>query len=751
MEGYERFRLAVLLEKEATVEPVCSFKACSVIRFHGRPVLAPLLNGQQRQQMRDYRRRAAQLEETRRHRLKIPPPQSPIQASRIPSRSPAEKLPAAALNGYTLVTDSPGLDQGSGLQVQDGPPAQSPVQVNGYKDAKRKENSDGPEEGVSLDFLLRRSREYVKREQSKSLHSEVPLKTEKSPCSPFGDNGVEFGFSLHHSPVGSAPTQIQALYEPKKSLSPSLPGQSILLSSPESAICLRPQKRKPRPFSTGNIQVSFPVSPSDLVPRSPVRSVHGPSPGEWDKAPSARSPEEGATGRVNRQYSRCDSSPVEELISPSGHAGHNNHLASNFRRRCHTLDSQPQAEHIDRSQERLPRFMAGVAMLTPSRRNALNKSHDTPSVLRSCGTPDLKQVHDAQSPVNGRVPAAVGRNGAGSHSAKPEENPWCSQSVEEMQRRLEDEHALQMSLLLAEQEKEQQRLRQELEEAERRRREQEMMQLQGAGNCGGFWSPGDECGMSPRLSPSHTVSDPSPGAGHSSPVRSSAPSPSVNPPVLLWGSNWNPSKSRVRLSQVLTTEQQKAFCRVGAITRGFLTRRLLKTDKVRNLRQTVVDTREFINSFQTETPQKMAFSAQDLTLHERVKAQLRAALFDVHEIFFEIPLMERLALLQQDRELRAERKLREVEKAKCLRDRGALSSATQRSLDRKKRVGESPAPTRKIPQKPKSPTTNRVIKCGQSQKSPVPGQLNRQGSWYKKTPEERVRRSDLLKKQHSLG
>ncbi|XP_053707970.1 uncharacterized protein LOC128751152 [Synchiropus splendidus] len=734
MESFERFRLAVLQEKEGfkTVEPVCSFKACSVIRFHGRPVLAPLLNGQQRQQMRDYRRRAAQLEEARRHRLKIPPPQSPIQ----PSRSPAEKLPAAALNGYTLVTDSPGLEHGSGLEIQDAP--QSPVPVNGYKEVQRKEKGDGPEEDLNLDFLLRRSREYVKREQSqsKSLHSDAQMKTEKSPCSPFGDNGVEFGFSLHHSPVGSAPTQIQTLYEPKKSLSPSLLGQSIPPSSPESVISLRPQKRKPRPFSTGNIQVSFPISPTDLVPRSPVRSVYGPGPGERDKAPSARSPEDTAVGHVNRGYSRCDSSPVEESISPSGHAAH---LTSNFRRRCHTLDSQPQPEHIDRSQERLPRFMAGVPMLTPSRRNALNKSRDSPSpsVLRSCGTPDLKQVHDAQSPANGRGPAAASRNGTSSHCARPEENQWSSQTLEEMQRRLEDEHALQMSLLLVEQEKEQLRLRQELEEAERRRRDE--------------WSAGDECGMSPRLSPSHTISDLSPGAGNSSPVRSSAPSPSVHPPVFLWGSNWNPTKSRARLSQVLTAEQQKAFCRVGAITRGFLTRRLLKTDKVRNLRQTVLDTREFISSFHTEAPQKMAFSAQDLTLHERVKAQLRAALFDVHEIFFEIPLMERLALLQQDRELRTERKLREVEKAKCLRDRGALSSATQRSLDRKKRVGESPVPTRKIPQKPKSPTTNRVMKCGAAQKSPVPGQLNRQGSWYKKTPEERVRRSDLLKKQHSLG
>ncbi|KAM6957244.1 centriolar coiled-coil protein of 110 kDa-like [Aplochiton taeniatus] len=171
-------------------------------------------------------------------------------------------------------------------------------------------------------------------------------------------------------------------------------------------------------------------------------------------------------------------------------------------------------------------------------------------------------------------------------------------------------------------------------------------------------------------------------------------------------------------AQVLTVEQQRALCRLSAFFQGSLTRKLLKTEKVKHLRQTVL---------------------------------LRAALYDVHDIFFEIPLGERLALLQQDRELRAERKLREMEKAKSPKERVALSAATQRSLDRKKRVGPSPGQARKMQQKPKSPTPNRVLKPNQGQNSPVPGQLNRQGSWYRKTPEERVRCSDSLKKQHSLS
>lgn len=41
-------------------------------------------------------------------------------------------------------------------------------------------------------------------------------------------------------------------------------------------------------------------------------------------------------------------------------------------------------------------------------------------------------------------------------------------------------------------------------------------------------------------------------------------------------------------------------------------------------------------------------------------SQLRAALFDVHDIFFVMPLADRLALLRQDRELQREKKLREM-------------------------------------------------------------------------------------------
>ncbi|XP_031168794.1 centriolar coiled-coil protein of 110 kDa isoform X2 [Sander lucioperca] len=855
MESYEDFclrSLAILQEegkfKKTTFEPLWSLKALSVIRFHGRAVLSPLLSAEQRSEMCDYRRRAVQLEVDRQNQqnnnllARVQDILDQAQAHTVPSED-VEKMPvskSATVSGYTLVIDSPGLPTipGFGLQTNDEPAttcSETPI-LNGCKAVKdvvveREEKSEEEEEGeeeeedISLDSLLKRSREYVKREQSqqgsKIVHTatrnpppETVSDKENKSCSPMGDTGVEFGFSLHHSPIGQPQTQIQhqTLYDhsPQQSgcLSPSLPDRFARLPSPESSISPHAQKRRPRPFSTGNIHISFPIGPADLIPRSPRRSGEGAGMADWGETLSGavKSPDHwgsvgsesggGASRSGDRRSSHCGTSPVQETCSPGSASGlspkgHHDHLAAGFRRRCHTLDSQLHSyhsgvEHIDRSQERVPRFMAGVTWKAPSWRTPaapLNQSYEvdipSPSLLRPRMSPDMAQVtlkmepDDTQGTNNGRItPTVLSRNAAEAQASKTEETQRRAQALEDMQRRLEEEHVLQMSLLLAEQEKEQQRLRlvstwnytissliEELEETERRLREQGGVRPLSGDVCG--WncrSVSDSRPVvspsCPGLSPAHTPSERSPGhsKGFPSPESSSVSSPSVQSPVYLWGPTWTVSKPRARLSLVLTSQQQRAFCRIGAIIRGFLTRRLLKTEKVRHLRQTITDTQEFIRSFQTEAPQKRGLcSAEDRSLQGRVRAQLRAALYDIHDIFFEMPLGGRLALLQQERELRAERKLREMEKAKCPKERVVLSAATQRSLDRKKRVGQSPAQARKMQQKPKSPTTNRVLKPSQGQHSPVPGQLNRQGSWYRKTPEERVRRSDSLKKQHSLG
>lgn len=295
------------------------------------------------------------------------------------------------------------------------------------------EEEEEEDEDISLDSLLKRSREYVKREQSQqaskvslSVSRTPPLETlpvkEQQSCSPVRDTGVEFGFSLHHSPVGPPPIQQQFFYEPTPQKTVTLrsgkPEQYACLPSLESCISPRSCRRKPRPVSTGNIHFTFPVGPADLVPRSPERSGEGAGLADWGEAgsmatgPWSLETRNTASRTGIRRSSHCSTSPVQENGGPVSASvpsslTHNDHLAVGFRRRCHTLDSQLNtyqsgAEPVDRSQERVPRFMSGVMWLDPNRRNPagpLNQSYEventSPSLVSSLVTPD--ESHDSKS------------------------------------------------------------------------------------------------------------------------------------------------------------------------------------------------------------------------------------------------------------------------------------------------------------------------------------------------------------------
>ncbi|XP_064635512.1 uncharacterized protein LOC135492795 [Lineus longissimus] len=111
----------------------------------------------------------------------------------------------------------------------------------------------------------------------------------------------------------------------------------------------------------------------------------------------------------------------------------------------------------------------------------------------------------------------------------------------------------------------------------------------------------------------------------------------------------------------LAPEMKPKFDRISACVKGYLTRRLLRTEKVQDLIKTIKDTAEFAISFQSETPiKKGIYSVQDITLQERVIAQLRAALLEIHEIFFDLPLPQRLAVITHSRQLEEERRLKEM-------------------------------------------------------------------------------------------
>uniref|UniRef100_G1SK14 Centriolar coiled-coil protein 110 n=1 Tax=Oryctolagus cuniculus TaxID=9986 RepID=G1SK14_RABIT len=318
-------------------------------------------------------------------------------------------------------------------------------------------------------------------------------------------------------------------------------------------------------------------------------------------------------------------------------------------------------------------------------------------------------------------------------------------AFEEMRKRLEEQHAQQLSLLIAEQEKEQERLQKEIEEQEKMLKEKaaitvEAPELDINSVVDLEWRKISDSGllesMLSQVDSFHTSHLNSSGFTNSALQYSFGSANEA--PFYLWGSSASgltkPSfprpfgRAKARWSQVFSPEVQAKFNKITAVAKGFLTRRLMQTDKLKQLRQTVKDTMEFIRSFQSEAPLKRgAVSAQDASLQERVLAQLRAALYGIHDIFFVMDAAERMSILHHDREVRKEKMLRQMDKMRS--PRVALSAATQKSLDRKKfmKAAEMGMPNKKFLVK-HNPCEARVLQPIQGQNAPVHRLLSRQGT-----------------------
>ncbi|XP_044289115.1 centriolar coiled-coil protein of 110 kDa isoform X1 [Varanus komodoensis] len=334
-------------------------------------------------------------------------------------------------------------------------------------------------------------------------------------------------------------------------------------------------------------------------------------------------------------------------------------------------------------------------------------------------------------------------------------------AFEELRKRLEEQHAQQLSLLIAEQEREQERLQKEIEEQEWRLKgektavtKMDIPQIAISSRMDLEWRKISDTqlleSVLTRVETIHSTNSESAGFANASISCSTADSP-----FYLWeppahgksvAASRSISRSRMRWSQVYSPEMKRKLNKISALAKGFLTRRLLQTEKLKHLRQTVKDTMEFIKNFQTEAPLKRgSVSAQDANLQERVAAQLRAALYDIHDIFFKMDVSERMSILCHDREVRKEKMLRQLDKAKAPRERVTLSTATQKSLDRKKymKASEMGMPNRKTIVKQKTPE-NRVLQPNQGQNAPIQRLLSRQG-----TPKTSVKGAEQNRKKPS--
>ncbi|XP_071132659.1 serine-rich adhesin for platelets-like isoform X4 [Mytilus edulis] len=177
----------------------------------------------------------------------------------------------------------------------------------------------------------------------------------------------------------------------------------------------------------------------------------------------------------------------------------------------------------------------------------------------------------------------------------------------------------------------------------------------------------------------------------------STPSPKAYKPVLHSPvkevqNAWT-SSTMVYPESAFDPRLQHCFDRVSACVKGYLTRRLLVTEKVQEVVKTISDTKCFARSFQAETPiKKGQVNNQDRDLLDRIIAQLQAALLDVHEIFFDIPVWERMQIIDHDRQVRDERRLREsgaTTRSSVSSSQPRISSATLKAMERKRKAQEA--------------------------------------------------------------
>ena len=108
--------------------------------------------------------------------------------------------------------------------------------------------------------------------------------------------------------------------------------------------------------------------------------------------------------------------------------------------------------------------------------------------------------------------------------------------------------------------------------------------------------------------------------------------------------------------------------------KGFLTRQLLKSEKVQMLKMTIKETVSCAVQLHLESEGPP--SQDDLQLHSRLLKQIEAACLDIHNIFFQLRLPDQMTIIAQARAARRERMIRSQAPAQARR----LSSATQARL-----------------------------------------------------------------------
>lgn len=120
--------------------------------------------------------------------------------------------------------------------------------------------------------------------------------------------------------------------------------------------------------------------------------------------------------------------------------------------------------------------------------------------------------------------------------------------------------------------------------------------------------------------------------------------------------------------------------RLSALVRGYLTRRLMTTDRVQSIIQTIRDTTTCLKELNQGS---MTILPSDVELHRRLLQQLNGAIHALHDMFFEWDVNERMLVIARDREKKAGQMIITGMPIRMRPRSRSLSSATVKSLERK--------------------------------------------------------------------
>ena len=140
------------------------------------------------------------------------------------------------------------------------------------------------------------------------------------------------------------------------------------------------------------------------------------------------------------------------------------------------------------------------------------------------------------------------------------------------------------------------------------------------------------------------------------------------------------------------------FRRLPALVKGYLTRRLMKTEKVIQKIETIRETTQLLSNYHN-LPLNKKITPEDINFHKRLIIQLENSCHEFYEIFMNYPKSAQMSLISRSRQAIMERHYRTgsvLSNSSYLSANNQsqtnieLSSATKKAIQRKKnRLNES--------------------------------------------------------------